>query len=43
MGPKDIKNRPFCAAHVGKVYTVAEIKELDNDQKTTAAVGRGSV
>lgn len=31
-GPADIKNRPFCREHVGKVYTKAEIDRLDNGQ-----------
>jgi hypothetical protein len=29
-GPHDIKNRPFCAAHVGKVFTVPEIEGMSN-------------
>lgn len=29
-GPRDIKNRPFCNEHVGKVYTLAEIKQMLN-------------
>lgn len=29
-GPKDVKNRPFCAEHVGKVYSLAEIDKMDN-------------
>jgi hypothetical protein len=32
MGPADKKTRPFCREHVGKVYTRAEIDELDNGQ-----------
>jgi hypothetical protein len=32
MGPADKKTRPFCREHVGKVYTRAEINELDNGQ-----------
>jgi hypothetical protein len=32
-GPKDVKNRPFCARHVGKVYTLEEIKRMDNGTK----------
>jgi SPP1 gp7 family putative phage head morphogenesis protein len=30
FGPKDSKNRDFCSEHVGKVYTVAEIEQMDN-------------
>lgn len=33
IGPKDIKNRPFCAKHAGKSYTRAEIAALDNGTK----------
>jgi hypothetical protein len=29
-GPHDIKTRPFCATHVGKVHTLAEIEKMDN-------------
>jgi hypothetical protein len=29
-GPQDVKTRPFCEQHVGKVYTVAEINAMDN-------------
>lgn len=32
LGPVDQKLRPFCRAHVGKVYTRAEIDALDNGQ-----------
>lgn len=32
MGPVDAKTRPFCLKHVGKVYTRAEIEQLDNGQ-----------
>lgn len=32
MGPADGKNREFCREHVGKVYTRAEIDDLDNGQ-----------
>lgn len=32
MGPADAKNREFCAEHVGKVYTRAEINKMDNGQ-----------
>lgn len=32
MGPADAKTREFCLEHVGKVYTRAEIDELDNGQ-----------
>jgi len=32
-GPRDIKNRVFCEKHVGKIYTLAEIKKLDNGMK----------
>jgi hypothetical protein len=31
-GPVDSKTRPFCLAHVGKVYTRSEIDDLDNGQ-----------
>lgn len=29
-GVRDEKNRPFCAEHIGKVYTLKELDELDN-------------
>jgi len=29
-GPKDIKNRTFCEARVGKVFTLAEIQQMVN-------------
>jgi hypothetical protein len=32
MGPADIKLRPFCRKHVGKVFSKAEIDALDNGQ-----------
>jgi hypothetical protein len=32
MGPIDGVTRPFCRKHVGKVYTRAQIAELDNGQ-----------
>jgi hypothetical protein len=32
LGPVDRKLRPFCRAHVGKVYTRDEIDALDNGQ-----------
>lgn len=32
LGPTDSKVRPFCAKHVGKVYTRKEIDALDNGQ-----------
>lgn len=32
MGPADVKLRPFCRTHVGKVFTLAEIDALDNKQ-----------
>jgi len=32
MGPADIKTRPFCRLHVGKVYTREQIDALDNKQ-----------
>jgi hypothetical protein len=32
VGPIDTKLRPFCRAHVGKVYTRDEIDALDNGQ-----------
>ena len=32
VGPVDQKLRPFCRAHVGKVYTKPEIDALDNGQ-----------
>jgi hypothetical protein len=32
MGPADVKLRPFCREHVGKVFTRAEIDALDNGQ-----------
>jgi len=36
-GPKDIKNRKFCEAHVGKVYGLAQIAELKNGMKDGTA------
>lgn len=33
FGPKDIKNREFCETHVGKVFTIEEIRKMDNGQK----------
>jgi len=33
MGPRDIKNRPFCALHAGKVYTAAQVGKLNNGTK----------
>jgi hypothetical protein len=32
MGPADVKLRPFCRQHVGKVFTRPEIDALDNGQ-----------
>lgn len=32
MGPADSKVRPFCAKHLGKVYTRAELEAMDNGQ-----------
>jgi hypothetical protein len=32
MGPADAVMRPFCAKHIGKVYTRREIDQLDNGQ-----------
>lgn len=32
VGPVDLKLRPFCHAHVGKVYTRSGIEALDNGQ-----------
>jgi hypothetical protein len=32
MGPVDSVTRPFCLQHVGKVYTRAQIDDLDNGQ-----------
>ena len=32
LGPEDEKNRPFCHAHVGKVYTRQLIDQMDNGQ-----------
>lgn len=32
MGPVDVKLRPFCRQHVGKVFTKPEIDALDNGQ-----------
>ena len=31
-GPVDAKMRPFCADHIGKVYTRADIQQMDNGQ-----------
>lgn len=40
-GPVDEKNRSFCAAHVGKVYTIDEIKQMVNDFGQSAWIYRG--
>ena len=32
LGPADIKTRPFCHQHLGKVYTKPEIDAMDNHQ-----------
>lgn len=32
MGPADVKLRPFCRQHVGKVFTKPQIDALDNGQ-----------
>jgi hypothetical protein len=39
-GPRDIKNRPFCAKTAGQVYTLAEIKKLSNGTKDLSNVLR---
>lgn len=31
-GPDDKKNRPFCAAHVGRVYSLSRIRRMNNGQ-----------
>ena len=40
-GPKDKKNRPFCAAHVGKTYTLTEVENMINDQGGPALTDMG--
>lgn len=32
MGPADQKTRPFCLEHLGRVYTRADLDQLDNGQ-----------
>lgn len=32
MGPADNKTRPFCLEHLGRVYTRADLDQLDNGQ-----------
>jgi len=32
LGPVDSKTRPFCREHVGKAYTLAALKRMDNGQ-----------
>jgi hypothetical protein len=32
VGPKDLRNRPFCAEHVDNTYTRGQIDEMDNGQ-----------
>lgn len=41
MGPADRKIRPFCHAHVGKVYTRPEIDAMDNGQLPNAFLTGG--
>lgn len=41
FGPEDSRNRPFCAAHVGKTYTVKEIRVMDNGQGLPVATSCG--
>jgi len=40
-GPEDAKNRQFCAEHVGKIYTLDEIKQMYNDFGQSAWIYRG--
>lgn len=40
-GPADDKNREFCAEHVGKTYTLAEIEGMENDQGGPALTDLG--
>jgi hypothetical protein len=41
FGPVDVRLRPFCETHVGKVYSRAEIAELDNKQLPNAFLTGG--
>src|SRR5690606_23586166 len=41
VGPRDQKNRPFCDARVGKVYTRDLIEAMDNDQLANPFVTAG--
>lgn len=41
IGPVDKKIRPFCYAHVGKVYTRSEIDALDNGQMPNVFLSGG--
>lgn len=38
VGPKDSKNRPFCAERVGNVYTMEEALSWDNGQGLPAVI-----
>lgn len=40
-GPVDAKMRPFCADHIGKVYTRDAIAKLDNGQRLDVFVAAG--
>jgi hypothetical protein len=41
VGPADVKGRPFCRAHLGKVYTRDEIHAMDNGQLPDAMLTGG--
>jgi hypothetical protein len=38
VGPKDSRNRPFCAERVGNVYSMAEVLTWDNGQGLPAVI-----
>lgn len=38
VGPRDEKNRPFCAERAGNIYTMKEVLSWDNGQGLPAAV-----
>ena len=40
-GPKDAKNRPFCAEHVGNSYTMEEIQDMRNQDDMPALTDMG--
>jgi len=41
VGPVDAKTRSFCLNHVGRVFSVEQIEEMDNGQTGNVLVDRG--